>query len=269
MMKISMWSSFLYGRKFETIIPSMHNAGFDSMDLSTEHLDELVASDNAAKRAIEWRDMGLEYNVPLLQTHLPLDSDLSVAGPSRDKQLDYLKRELELVMLMDIPAAVIHARMENNGNEDNIVDALLELCDFLKGSKTSLALENLFRCDTRAKDLISLINLADNHPKLGICLDTGHLNWTGGDPVEFLEDAGTRLTALHIADNTGIGDYHMLPLGRGTVPWRAFMRKLKSMDYKGIFNYEASGENSAEYPEMLDAKLLYSAQLARILLALE
>ena len=95
------------------------------------------------------------------------------------------------------------------------------------------------------------------------------MNWTGGDPVEFLEDAGNLVTALHIADNTGIGDYHMLPLGRGTVPWRAFMRKLKTIDYKGIFNYEASGENSAEYPEMLDAKLLYSAQLARILLALE
>ena len=268
-MKISMWSSFLYGRKFETIIPSMHNAGFDSMDLSTEHLDELVASPDARRRAIEWRDMARDYDLPLLQCHLPLDSDLSVPGSSRDKQLDYLKRELELVMLMEIPVSVIHARMENSGNENRIAEALLELCDFLKGSDCTIALENLFHCDTRAKDLISLIALADNHPKLGICLDTGHLNWTGGDPVEFLEDAGDLVTALHIADNTGIGDYHMLPLSRGTVPWRAFMRKLKSIDYKGIFNYEASGENSAEYPEMLDAKLVYSAQLARILLALE
>lgn len=268
-MKISMWSSFLYGRKFENIIPAMHNAGFNSLDLSVEHLEEVTASPDARRKASRWRDMGREYDLPLLQTHLPLDTDLGVSGSAGQKQMDLLKRQLEMVMLMEIPVAVIHARPQPESCKECVISNLLELCDFLKGSGTALALENLLECDTTAQELMALIALAGNHPKLGICLDTGHLHKTGGDPVEFLEKAGSLITALHISDNTGESDQHMLPLGRGSVPWRPFIKKLKSMDYKGIFNYEASGENSACYPEILDDKLFYAAKVARIMLAWE
>lgn len=267
-MRISMWSSFLYGRRFETIIPAMHQAGFNSLDLSTEHLEELVTGSAPRERARRWRDMGRDHDLPLLQTHLLLDADLSVRGSARVKLLDLLKRELELVMLMEIPAAVIHTRAAGTGHKEEIAEALLELCSFLEGSSSSLALENLVTGEVCARDLLELIALAGDHPRLGICLDTGHLHVAGGDPAAFLEEAGERLTALHIADNTGSHDDHLLPLGRGTVPWKPFMKKLKSMDYKGIFSFEASGENPAEYPEVLDAKLLYSAHVAKLLLAM-
>ena len=267
-MKISMWSSFLYGRTFESIIPAMSNAGFDSMDLSTEHLAELTGPADGKKRALQWKQMALDHNIPLLQTHLLLDADLSLQGIAGQKQLDILKRELEMTMLMEIPAAVIHAGTRDQ-DEENAAGILLQLCDFLRGSSTALALENLLEYDTRAEDLKKRIRLAGNHPKLGICLDTGHLHVTGGDPVEFLREGGPLLIALHIADNPGDKDLHMLPLGRGTVPWRPFMLELKSMDYKGIFNFEASGENSSLYPEILDHKLRYAAEVARVLLAME
>ena len=61
-MKISMWSSFLYGRTFESIIPAMSNAGFDSMDLSTEHLAELTGTADGKKRYLKiYKTSGVSF----------------------------------------------------------------------------------------------------------------------------------------------------------------------------------------------------------------
>lgn len=273
-----MWTSFLYGRPFESVLRSLRDAGYNSADLSVEHLEKIVQSDSPHKHAVHWRDFAREIGLPLLQTHLYLDSDLSMpSGNERDQQIELLKRELEITVEMGIPAAVIHVS-KGDGKDwghtpeaktELIVKALNELTAFLKGTSTRLALENLFCSERRATDLLHLIELADNSVQLGICMDTGHLHCTGGNQTEFLDEAAEHLIALHIADNTGVADYHMLPLGRGTIDWHTFMRKLKTIPYPGIFNFEASGENSPIYPEILDAKLKYSAKVAETLINME
>ena len=285
-MRISMWTSFLYGRPFESIVRSLRKAGFDSADLSAEHLLELLDSDRPLERAKQWRELADGLGLPLLQTHLALESDLTLPPNESAKQLDFLKRQLELAMFLEIPAAVVHVSqcsgldqpvsdVDRPGTgldperEEHAVWYLTELSAFLRGSPTRLALENLFFAELRAAHLISLIELAGRPAEVGICLDTGHLHCSGGDQVEFLDAAAGYLIALHVADNTGVADYHMLPLGRGTIDWRKFMRKLKSIDYPGIFNLEASGENSAEYPEILDAKLEYAAKVVQTLMRME
>ena len=285
-MKISMWTSFLYGRPFESIVRSLRKAGFDSADLSAEHLLELLDSARPLEQARRWRELADGLGLPLLQTHLALESDLTLQPNESGEQLDFLKRQLELAMFLEIPAAVVHvsqcsgidqptADADRPGTgldperEEHAVWYLTQLSAFLKGSPTRLALENLFFAELRAKNLVSLIELAGKPPELGICLDTGHLHCSGGDQIEFLETAAPYLIALHISDNTGVTDYHMLPLGRGTIDWRRFMPKLKSIGYPGIFNLEASGENSPVYPEILDAKLDYAAKVVQTLMKME
>lgn len=285
-MRISMWTSFLYGRPFESIVRSLRKAGFDSADLSAEHLLELLDSARPLEQAKQWRSLADGLGLPLLQTHLALETDLTLPLEESRKQLDSLKRQLELAMFLEIPAAVVHvsqctgidtpvpdAGCPGTGldpeREENAIRYLTELSAFLRRSPTRLALENLFFAELRAAHLISLIELAGRPAEVGICLDTGHLHCSGGDQVEFLDAAAGYLIALHVADNTGVADYHMLPLGRGTIDWRKFMRKLKSIDYPGIFNLEASGENSAEYPEILDAKLEYAAKVVQTLMQME
>jgi len=39
-----------------------------------------------------------------------------------------------------------------------------------------------------------------SNPVLGVCLDTGHYAYGGGDPVEFVERQGSRITCLHLKD---------------------------------------------------------------------
>lgn len=60
----------------------------------------------------------------------------------------------------------------------------------------------------------------------GICWDFGHAHITGADsPTESLLAVGDRLSVLHIHDNDGKTDAHLIP-GEGTVDWEDVSRGL-------------------------------------------
>ena len=56
--------------------------------------------------------------------------------------------------------------------------------------------------DDTCDNLLEIIRETDR-ANLGICLDTGHLNLAGGNPAQFVIQAGSLLKALHIVDNDG------------------------------------------------------------------
>ena len=76
--------------------------------------------------------------------------------------------------------------------------------------------------------------------------------------------AGDRLKAMHLADNEGKTDQHMMPYGRGSVDWSAVMGGLKELRYEGLLNLEIPGESKAPMPVLL-AKLDYLKVLMRYL----
>ena len=107
-----------------------------------------------------------------------------------------------------------------------------------------------------AQPLLDLIRAAGGS-RLGICLDTGHLNLAAdGDQAAFVRQAGPHLKALHIADNEGRADQHMMPYGRGTVDWSGLLAELKRASCRALFNLEIPGENRCPMPVRL-AKLDY------------
>lgn len=75
------------------------------------------------------------------------------------------------------------------------------------------------------------------------------------------------LRALHIADNEGLTDQHIVPYGRGTVAWDEVMRALNASDYDGLFNYEVPGEISAPF-EIRKAKLRYIKEMTQYMATL-
>ena len=71
----------------------------------------------------------------------------------------------------------------------------------------------------------------------GICWDFGHANLAGFRQSEALAYVGSRLKLLHVNDNKGIDDDHLLPF-HGSVDWRDAMHGLALAGYNGLFNYE-------------------------------
>ena len=80
-----------------------------------------------------------------------------------------------------------------------------------------------------------------NTPHLGFCFDNGHDNARVSKEAEcdMLSRFGNRLMALHLHDNNGVDDQHLLPFD-GTTDWAAIMKKIGETGYTGAVSLELS-----------------------------
>jgi sugar phosphate isomerase/epimerase len=138
---------------------------------------------------------------------------------------------------------------------DANVTALRAITSHLSGSGMTICLEN---CGQDAPELLSLIDAvgSDAPEGLAICLDTGHHNLIKGDQGKFIRQAGQLLKALHLHDNDGSGDQHLLPYGNGRINWKDVFTALNEIGYRGLYNWEIPGERRGPLEVRL-AKLDY------------
>ena len=80
------------------------------------------------------------------------------------------------------------------------------------------------------QDLVTIMDAFDS-PRLGVCLDTGHANMTGGCD-RWLDAVGAHLNMVHLHDNLGDDDTH-LPPGMGTIDWPRLKTRLRECGYPG------------------------------------
>ena len=90
-----------------------------------------------------------------------------------------------------------------------------------------------------ATDLRVLIDLVD-HPLFHAVWDAGHANLQEMPQDEELRILGSHVRALHIQDNRGDTDSHLLPF-LGTMSMDALMNGLKDIGYNGYFTFEVGG----------------------------
>ena len=108
----------------------------------------------------------------------------------------------------------------------------------------TICLENMpFR---RGYSLSSPAAIADlirevNDPALAMCLDTGHANvradWQS--PAESMRAYSQTIKALHVHDNGGEHDEHLLPYC-GTIDWADFSAALREVKFGGCFSLECT-----------------------------
>lgn len=84
-------------------------------------------------------------------------------------------------------------------------------------------------------DMREFIDYA-GHPLLGVCWDTGHANIEGSQYREILA-LGDTLKAVHINDNRGERDEHILPFA-GTASMDEVMQALADVHFDGYFTME-------------------------------
>lgn len=177
-----------------------------------------------------------------------------------------LKKQLDLFIAIGIKNAVVHCdsicsadgtRVPIDVARDENTKALSELLDYVKDTELIICLENLIKCNV-ANSIDGLMYFIKrlNNKNLGICLDTGHLNLRDKNQVSFIRRAGKHIKALHLADNEGLTDQHMMPYGKGNVDFVSVIREMKKLGYKGLYNLEIPGESHAPL-EILGYKLDY------------
>jgi len=265
-MKLSIWSSYYIDLKVEEAIQQLVQNGIYCSEISDEHGYELLnRSEDIYETAKKFSSYLKENNFEIPQGHLYLRVKIC----SDDTAVETLYKWIDFYEAIGVKNMVLHCdnmaetTLSRAEKIERNVEKLKLLAEHVKDKDVTICLENLRPqyskdedlIDRNADDLLYIIERVGSD-KFGICLDTGHLNLTDKNQSEFILKAGSKLKALHIADNEGVSDQHMMPFTKGKVNFCEVVKALKEVNYSGLFNLEIPGERSIPL-ELRAAKINY------------
>ncbi len=264
--KLSIWSSYYYELSPEEAVKEFVKYGIYASELSDEHGLVLLERDtDVVKTGRQFAEFLTEHNFEMSQGHLWL----KIQFCSEEGATEKLCRWVDLYEAIGIKNMVLHCDELSHtdfSKEEKVemnVRELKKLAEHIKDKDITICLENLRphfpgeknMVDVTVEDLLEIIRRVDS-PRFGICLDTGHLNLTVKNQEHFIRTAGEKLKALHIADNQGETDQHMMPFTRGNVNFEKVVKALGAIGYKGLFNLEIPGDSHIPM-ELRGAKIYY------------
>ena len=236
-------------------------------DKSTEEILEFFTPLKEASEAT---------GVAIAQMHAPFP----VWFKEKDEVNDYIRMALDkcfaVCEYIHCPAIVVHpvSRSTKEKEWDTNMELYRSLIPLTKQySGVKICLENIFsRRPNRiiegrlsnaadACRMIDELNAEAGGDYFGFCLDVGHANLTNRNIREYVKELGSRLTILHIHDNNGLEDLHMMPysyLATGSshvCDWEGFVEGLKEIGYRGVLAFETFRIFSA-YPKAVHTEAL-------------
>ena len=127
------------------------------------------------------------------------------------------------------------------------IESWTKVSEAAQKNGTRILLENVF--DDSPEILERLIQEI-GHNKLGICLDIGHLTIFTKYPLkEWLDVLGPYIEELHLHDNHGVFDEHLV-MGRGTIDFDPLFQYIKEHGIRPIYTLEQHREEDIE-PNLL------------------
>lgn len=200
-----------------------------------------------------------EIGIKLIQAHSPMGTPLA------DEDGSFLEDTLRCVDACgawDIKNLVVHSGYVRGLSREQTLERnkkffmpLLERAErygvnILVENFNKMHIENLYWIDN-APDLLQMINCV-NHPLFHAVWDVGHANMQEMPQDDALRLLGDHVRALHIQDNMGDRDSHLVPF-LGTLNMDAVMNGLIDIGYKGYFTFEvgaffAPSKDRRQYP---------------------
>lgn len=226
----------------------MHKAGFKYIDLSLYTIrenDELLVSDNWKSAAKEISEYAKQNGIQFVQSHAPDVNPLKGDDAFR-YAVEKTARAIEICSYFNIPCTVVHPGWDENASRDEWFEKnrrfFGELFPVMESTGVTVLHENTANANMpwyfskTGKDMREFSEYV-NHPLFHSCWDTGHANIEGNQYDEIIE-IGDDLHAVHINDNRGAQDEHIIPF-LGTLNMDEVMCALKKINFKGCFTFES------------------------------
>ena len=188
-----------------------------------------------------------DLGITLVQAHSPMGTPLN--DPDGQFLADTL-RCVDACGAWGIPNLVVHSGYVFGMSREDTLAAnreffrpLLERAEqygvnILVENFNRMCIDGMYWIDN-ATDLLALIELVD-HPLFHAVWDAGHANMQEISQDAELRLLGRHVRALHIQDNCGDTDAHLLPF-LGTMNLDAVMHGLLDIGYDGYFTFEVGG----------------------------
>lgn len=185
-------------------------------------------------------------DIRLIQAHAPMGKPLTDGGVLLKDTL----RCVDACGAWGIPNLVVHSGYTRGLSPEETFEEnkkffmpLLERAErynvnILVENFNKMCIDGLYWIDN-APDLLSMIECV-NHPLFHAVWDTGHANMQEMPQDEALRILGNHVRALHIQDNMGDVDNHLVPF-LGSMNMDAVMTGLLDIGYRGYFTFEVGG----------------------------
>ena len=187
----------------------------------------------------------LAQNVGLFveNIHAPYDdiNDIWLDNLNGQTLVDNFKGIVEDCSNYNIPAMILHLSSRDNPPPYNEIglDRTKRIVEKAEKHGVNIAFENL----RKAEYLKYVLDQVDS-PYAGFCYDSGHHN-CHSPHVDLLSRHGSRLMALHLHDNDGTDDQHLLPFD-GNIDWAKTMGEISKAGYAGALALEVRNRGYAE-----------------------
>jgi sugar phosphate isomerase/epimerase len=213
------------------------------------------------------KENGIEVNS--LHTSFGNGFDISSFDDNvRATGVNEVKKNIEVLAFLNGKIAVVHpgGHLFNSNDHDErkkrVERARLSLNEITKYAEekgVKVAVENLLPhlvCGY-SHEVLDLVN-GFNTATVGICFDSSHAN-LAENPAEVLRKLSPRLITLHMSDNFGKFDDHLIP-GKGKINFPELARILKEVSYQGVFTMEVLGDLKGQDPYKVLRAMYSSAE---------
>jgi len=196
-----------------------------------------------------------KYNISL-NFHLPYFLEISSYIPGiSEVVLRFAKKELILAKKLGAKIITIHSGYKEAYPAENFRTAVRNLKKIVSIGKRygiEIGIEHSPKgggalCITE-EELLKVVNSVKD---LKMVFDLGHANTTESGPIKYFKKVKNQVINIHIHDNNGEWDQHLL-IGEGNINFKRLLKEFKKSNYYGPFILEVfSHENTLSYENTL------------------
>lgn len=218
-----------------------------------------------------------KYGVVISQMHAPFPTWFEGDAEATDYLLMVVEKVCAVCQYVGCPAVVVHPYESGEPEKDFAINLEMyrRLMPAARKYGVKICLENTFKVfngriiegsSTNAEyicKLMDTLNGEAGEELFGFCFDVGHANITGKNIRQYLNTLGKRLTLLHIHDNNGKGDMHLIPYtqtsdiwgGNLATDWEGFIAGLRDIGYVGALSFETFNAGR-KFPKEVEGEML-------------
>ena len=247
-MKPAICTSFDYTLPFPEAMAVIRAAGFEVVALGGRpgHSGYAAAEGRAAIRTLL-----KQHGMAIDSVHAPFpegDRLFWLDDADRAESVRLCQLAMDAAVELESQIVVIHLIQPYGIPEGDVRNRMIEqgrrsveaLADYAGRSGVKLAMENGQKHEY--DDVLTTFLNEFTDPHVGFCYDSGHEHVKSGG-FEMLEQFGHRLLTVHLHDNDGTKDAHVLPW-EGTTDWERFRDLFHGLDYRGNLLLETDIGNS-------------------------
>ena len=218
------------------------------MDLGFSRLEITLPAPGGAEEVSFWAEFAARHKAAYL-AHGPQEGNPTDVGHLENEYLPEVRRGIDQARGLGVELMTVHLWMDSRWLKPEVLSAKIELLDraveYGASKGVAVLLENL------SESWPDLAQPLEAIPGLGLTLDVGHaqIMQPSNAALGIIDHLAGRIHHLHLHDNRGgqspSDDLHLIP-GRGTVPFREILARLKSEGYDRTATLELEPEELDE-----------------------